>query len=476
MDAETEEATRLVAMHDVHLYSQAWARAMHSQRLGDALEDLLGPEVELHHSTLHVKPPGTGHPFPMHQDVPFYPHADDRYVDTLVHLDDTSDANGCIRFLDGSHRLGPLEHITLDGASEPHLPTDVYRLDDTVPVPARRGDVVAFHPYTIHGSRLQHDRPHAAAGPRRLPPSGQPPGSAGSPRGGRGRCCAAAVRGPRARTPSPRKSDEHRLRTWTRRRDARHPPHPHGRRARGLLPAVPGARPAPARPRVRRGQPDAGARRPRRPGPRRRRRPGGGASPVPPPRPPETPAARRCASRPATPPTCRSTTRASTASSCTPCWSTSATRRRCSPRSRGCSRPAASSAPRPPTGARPSRCRRRRRCARPSPPTSRSAAPSAATRSPPATRREIAARLGLEVLHVGARFENESPPHRFAAYLARSVPEHAAAAHDWPTHPGSLYSIAWVHLVARKRAQPPTVLEDSQVQLLRRERAPRRTQ
>jgi phytanoyl-CoA hydroxylase len=154
MDAETEEATRLVAMHDVHLYSQAWARAMHSQRLGDALEDLLGPEVELHHSTLHVKPPGTGHPFPMHQDVPFYPHADDRYVDTLVHLDDTSDANGCIRFLDGSHRLGPLEHITLDGASEPHLPTDVYRLDDTVPVPARRGDVVAFHPYTIHGSRL----------------------------------------------------------------------------------------------------------------------------------------------------------------------------------------------------------------------------------------------------------------------------------------------------------------------------------
>ena len=36
---------------------------------------------------------------------------------------------------------------------------------------------------------------------------------------------------------------------------------------------------------------------------------------------------------------------------------------------------------------------------------------------------EIAARLGLEVLHVGARFENESPPHRFAAYLARSVPE-----------------------------------------------------
>ena len=71
--------------------------------------------------------------------------------------------------------------------------------------------------------------------------------------------------------------------------------------------------------------------------------------------------------------------------------------------------------------------------------------PLAARRTP-----EIAAALGLEVLHVGARFEDESPPHRFAAYLARSVPDHAAAAHDWPTHPGALYSIAWVQLVARK--------------------------
>jgi SAM-dependent methyltransferase len=73
--------------------------------------------------------------------------------------------------------------------------------------------------------------------------------------------------------------------------------------------------------------------------------------------------------------------------------------------------------------------------------------PLAARRTP-----EIAAGLGLEVLHVGARFEDESPPHRFAAYLARSVPEHAAAARDWPTHPGALYSIAWVQLVARKPA------------------------
>ena len=69
-----------------------------------------GGPVELHHSTLHVKPPETGHPFPMHQDWAFYKHVDGRYVDVLVHLDDTRHENGEIRFLAGSHKQGALEH------------------------------------------------------------------------------------------------------------------------------------------------------------------------------------------------------------------------------------------------------------------------------------------------------------------------------------------------------------------------------
>jgi len=156
MDAETEKKSQLVAMHDLFFYSSAWTRALTHPRLVEAMTDLLGPDVELHHSTLHVKPPETGHPFPMHQDYPFYPHKDERYIDVLVHLDDTCHENGEIRFLDGSHKLGPLEHITQtpEGKSSPHLPTDKYRLEDTVPVPAKRGDVVCFNIYTIHGSYI----------------------------------------------------------------------------------------------------------------------------------------------------------------------------------------------------------------------------------------------------------------------------------------------------------------------------------
>jgi phytanoyl-CoA hydroxylase len=156
MSAEIEAKSKLTAMHDLQYYSSAWMRAVTNCRLAEALSDILGPNVEFHHSTLHIKPPDTGHPFPMHQDHPFYMHENGNYIDVLVHLDDTFHENGEIRFLDGSHKLGALEHITrtAEGPCSPHLPTDKYRLEDTVPVPAKRGDVVFFCINTIHGSYI----------------------------------------------------------------------------------------------------------------------------------------------------------------------------------------------------------------------------------------------------------------------------------------------------------------------------------
>lgn len=168
MNIEEEAKSKLIAMHDLQYYSEAWMKAVTKPAIGLIMSQLLagkdepdGAPVELHHSTMHVKPPETGHPFPMHQDLAFYDHQDGRYVDALVHLDNTRHENGEIRFLDGSHKLGPLEHITRfvndKGEKEectPHLPTSRYRLEDTVPVPAKAGDLVIFHIYTIHGSYM----------------------------------------------------------------------------------------------------------------------------------------------------------------------------------------------------------------------------------------------------------------------------------------------------------------------------------
>jgi hypothetical protein len=158
MDAATDKKSQLVSLHDLQYYSDAWARAVTKKKLAAAMADLLdGGPVELHHSTLHVKPPEAGHPFPMHQDWAFYKHADNRYVDVLVHLDDTRHENGEIRFLAGSHKQGALEHVVKDEEGKgctPHLPFEKYKLEDTVPVPAKKGDIVVFNIFTIHGSYI----------------------------------------------------------------------------------------------------------------------------------------------------------------------------------------------------------------------------------------------------------------------------------------------------------------------------------
>lgn len=152
MSPDVEKRAMLTHMNDFHIHSGAWYRALSHPRLVEAMADLLGPYVEAHHTTLHCKPPESGMPFPMHQDSAFYRHEGFGFVDAVIHVDDATEENGCLKFLPGSHKLGHLEHITEN--CTPHLPTDRYRLADAVPCPAASGDVVAFSIYTVHGSEI----------------------------------------------------------------------------------------------------------------------------------------------------------------------------------------------------------------------------------------------------------------------------------------------------------------------------------
>jgi hypothetical protein len=151
MNATEEQQSVLVALHEVQMYAASWMRAILEPRLTQSLADILGPAVEFHHATLHAKGPDFGAPFPMHQDYPFYPHQDGRYIDAILHVDGADDDSGCLKFLDRSHTLGALQH---NMTGSPHLDQTVYRLEDAVSVPADPGDVVFFSIHTIHGSAL----------------------------------------------------------------------------------------------------------------------------------------------------------------------------------------------------------------------------------------------------------------------------------------------------------------------------------
>lgn len=140
--------TRLTHCHDVHFRSAAFTRLLVDPRFTGVAQAIIGPNVQLHHTKMFVKPPERGSPFPMHQDFPYFPHRDHSMIAAIVHLDDAPDEKGCLRVYPGSHKLGPLPAIGEDH----HLPEDRFPLDGATPVPARAGDVVFFSYLLAHGS------------------------------------------------------------------------------------------------------------------------------------------------------------------------------------------------------------------------------------------------------------------------------------------------------------------------------------
>lgn len=144
---EGGEALRLMGWHNLEYHDAAFTRAITHPRMVEVLTEILGPDVLLHHSKMLVKPPGTGAPFPMHQDHPYFPHAEHSLVAASVHLDDADLENGCLHVMPGSHRDGPMQH---EGAFQ--LSDSEFPLEDGTPIPAKAGDVIFFNYLTVHGS------------------------------------------------------------------------------------------------------------------------------------------------------------------------------------------------------------------------------------------------------------------------------------------------------------------------------------
>jgi phytanoyl-CoA hydroxylase len=135
----------LKGFHNVEYHDAVFARAVAHPRLVAVLTDLIGPNVQLHHTKMLVKPPAKGAPFPMHQDYPYFPHERHTVLAASVHLDDADEENGCLCVVPGSHLRGPIAET-----GESHS-LDV-PLSDGTPLPASAGDVVLFNYLTIHGS------------------------------------------------------------------------------------------------------------------------------------------------------------------------------------------------------------------------------------------------------------------------------------------------------------------------------------
>ena len=140
--------TKITHCHDVQFEIAAITRLLTDPRFTDVAQSIIGPNVQLHHTKMFIKPPENGSPFPMHQDYYYFPHSANSMTAAIVHFDDAPIEKGCLRVVPGSHLLGPLEPVGEDR----HLPG--YAIAEAPPIPARAGDVIFFNYLLIHGSGL----------------------------------------------------------------------------------------------------------------------------------------------------------------------------------------------------------------------------------------------------------------------------------------------------------------------------------
>ncbi|HYE05376.1 MAG TPA: phytanoyl-CoA dioxygenase family protein [Planctomycetota bacterium] len=132
----------------------AFAALARDQRIVQMLIPLLGPDIQLQHAKLAVKPQARERgPYPWHQDFAYFPHTNTDLVAVMVMLDDATPDNGCMRMVRGSHRDGLAEHRS-DGAfsggcTEPRRWADASRIVDITP---RAGGISIHHCLTLHGS------------------------------------------------------------------------------------------------------------------------------------------------------------------------------------------------------------------------------------------------------------------------------------------------------------------------------------
>lgn len=120
-----------------------------SRIAGELLEDTVVPKILEYFN----KPPKIGKPTPPHQDGYYFMLKPAKAVTMWMALEDVDEANGCVRYVRGSHKLGMRRHgrtQTLgfsQGITDFGLPED---LENEIAFPARPGDLLIHDSLTIH--------------------------------------------------------------------------------------------------------------------------------------------------------------------------------------------------------------------------------------------------------------------------------------------------------------------------------------
>ena len=141
--------------------SDAYYEAMADSRMTDAVAELIGPNIKLHHTKINSKLPGAATVVKWHQDFPFTPHSNDDLVTALLMVDEVTEENGPLEVTPGTHKglLHSLWHNgKFTGAVDDAIATDCK--EEASLCTGHAGSVCLMHTRLLHGSAANRsDRP-----------------------------------------------------------------------------------------------------------------------------------------------------------------------------------------------------------------------------------------------------------------------------------------------------------------------------
>jgi len=134
-----------------------WGAIARSERIVNAMEQLLDDEVYHYHSKMSIKSPRTGGAWSWHQDYGYWYQNGCLFPDmasVFIAVDPNTRANGCLQVLKGSHQLGRVEHGRFGDqtGADPERVEEAMKVMELVYVEIDPGDALFFHSNTLHRS------------------------------------------------------------------------------------------------------------------------------------------------------------------------------------------------------------------------------------------------------------------------------------------------------------------------------------
>jgi len=157
-DRRDNDGRATIAVQWNHPGDSTYGIGARSRHVVEPIETLMGGEVYHWHSKVTAKEAGVGGAWEWHQDYGYWYMTGCPYPDmmsVMVALDPSTEANGCLKVLSGSHKFGRLDHVRDKSGQAKADPDRVAWAEqnlETVSCELQPGDGMFFHSNLLHSS------------------------------------------------------------------------------------------------------------------------------------------------------------------------------------------------------------------------------------------------------------------------------------------------------------------------------------